>query len=215
MLWRYTVILLTLLAMLGIVATFNTVISRRDVITHAAPVYLIDPHAVVKVVCPMGYGSGVHLGEGRVLTAFHVVDHEPSACFVNGKPANVIYVDPQMDVAMLQADLGSLPAARWSCQGYAIDESYGALGYPMGGNFAAYVVQRRRGHDTPVDLGNVFPFPIFQGRVIPGMSGGPVVRGDGYVVGLINATGTDSSLLRDLRDTTLCTAFRAPDLIAS
>jgi S1-C subfamily serine protease len=150
-------------------------------------------------------GSGVVVSaDGLILTAHHVVDDAATieVTFADGttSQAGIASVDPPNDIAVLQTELPQaviVPAVLGSSGGVQVgDETYSA-GSPLGlaGSFTAGVIS---GLDrtVPLDAGAELEGLIqFDAAVNPGSSGGPLLDGDGHVIGIVTALAnpTDQS----------------------
>lgn len=147
-----------------------------------------DPRAlpVVKIDVTGGHGSGVHIGDGYVVTAAHVVENTKSVTVVSSTGAHsgaeVLWINKTYDIALLRvADVSGFQAAALACRVPQEGETLLAAGNPLSADFInlrGYVAggEREMGswkRVVPVDMG-----------VIPGMSGGPVYDEDGSVVGI-------------------------------
>lgn len=141
--------------------------------------------ATVFVKVAGGHGSGVHLGNGLILTAAHVVEGETEVLirYANSAmaPARVVGVNTEYDFAFVQTDYVG-PAARWSCDPVKIGDSLVAVGSPYDIEFVTTqgtVAGRMQKLDH---WPSVFTASINTG---PGMSGGPVFnRSTGLLVGI-------------------------------
>src|SRR5579862_8433092 len=63
-----------------------------------------------------GFGSGVVIGDGRILTSAHNLrDHEPRLSFAAERrtTGRVLGVDLDYDLAVLEADTNGVPAIEW------------------------------------------------------------------------------------------------------
>jgi S1-C subfamily serine protease len=136
-----------------------------------------------------GHGSGVHLGGGVILTAWHVVNGEPTMTVVDDagrkRPGEVLWTNPDYDVALIRiSDYAGVASAPLSCKPPAIGAHVRAFGNPLSITFVSTyghvvgatrtVAQWRAGVILDISLA-------------PGMSGGPVFNDDGEVVAM--ATG--------------------------
>lgn len=161
-------------------------------LTSATPVvakeaYQYASNAVVRISCNFGAGTGFHIGEGRYVTAYHVVKN----C-LGSYPGAVI--DEKKDFALFHGPV--LPEKiSFTCSGYRVNDMYVAVGYPEGGFYQA------REPAVAVDY-RIEGYQAFIGQFIPGMSGGPVLNKDGKAVGIVNMRWPARSL--NLDDTSLC-----------
>ncbi|MBW3593389.1 MAG: trypsin-like peptidase domain-containing protein [Actinobacteria bacterium] len=149
--------------------------------------------AVVAVGVRGGEGSGVIWdSDGIVVTNNHVVEGagEVEVVFANGDrvPADVRARDPLTDLAVLEVEASSLPAARFSEELPRVGELAVALGNPLGfqNTVTAGIVSGvhraipASGSEAPalVDLIQT------DAAISPGNSGGALVNGDGEVIGI-------------------------------
>jgi len=179
----------------------------------AAPVDLPDDPAVQAAVAAAGAatvritglgcggvqsGSGFVIGDGLVLTNAHVVAgiDRPSVEDRDGRhPATPVLFDPDLDVAVLRTrglaagPLPVLPDAVPRGTGGAV------IGYPGGGAFdagAGAVLRRFEAVGRDIYGRNLTRRDVYQlqAQVRQGNSGGPFVRPDGTVLGVIFAAST-------------------------
>lgn len=166
-------------------------------------------NAMVVVEFVDGSCSGVHVGDGRIITARHCTEKEVEftlygvrfevvlslttavvhSRYASEAEADVIYIDPTHDFAILKLRDGRvLPhKAVLACRHPLIGEAVILGGSPhgLGPLFTAGVVirgERREPPDEPVAFWeSVF---LVDGTSGPGMSGGPVYDSAGYVIGI-------------------------------
>lgn len=135
-------------------------------------------------------GSGVVIGQDRVLTSAHNLHgDEPRVYFADGREASakVKGVDQDADLAVLEVDTASVPAIAFgNGEPLAIGSPVVALADPSGGGRRLTV-----GYVSSIDR----PFRGPRGRelgrliehtapLIPGSSGGPIVDAQGQVRGI-------------------------------
>jgi hypothetical protein len=137
-----------------------------------------------------GNGTGISLGDGKVLTNHHVVQGAAQVWvrFDDGRrePVQVLRTDPRRDLAMLQSSFMDQPAAQiGDSRALRATDSVFAVGYPMADLIGAQSTTVTRGifsglndtlgvrhvqTDTPINSGN---------------SGGPLTDSQGRVIGVV------------------------------
>lgn len=136
--------------------------------------------------------------DGLILTAHHVVrrDDEIRVGLPDGSelPAALVGRDPSTDLALLRVDAAGLAAAQWREEaGLGVGELVLALGRPGHNVQAALgVISALGGAWRAVGGGKVSYYIRPDLVMYPGFSGGPLVDGEGKVVGLAT-----SALTRD------------------
>ena len=141
-------------------------------------------------------GSGVVVGDGRVLTNAHVVAGTSRVVVqgADGDPvvASVVFVDPDTDVAVLDApELSATPLA-FAEEAPVLGDEAVIAGYPNGGGLdtaSARVrsTSRLLGLDIYGQEEVLRTVIAVRGDVQPGNSGGPLLDPAGNVLGLIFA----------------------------
>src|SRR5918999_1309188 len=117
-----------------------------------------------------GHGSGVVIGEGRVLTNAHNLRRDQvTVVFADGRRAtgDVAAADPDLDLAVVEVDTGDAPAVTWE------PGDAPGIGAPV------FAVANPGGRGL---------------RLPRGSSGGPLVDGEGRLLGL-NALRLDGGLI--------------------
>lgn len=144
------------------------------------------------------YGSGFVVAPGLVVTNAHVVAGIRHPQIQDGKGSHrstPIYFDPNFDMAVLKADgLREKPLQLFR-SGAQRGQQGAALGFPGGGPFRAVPAAvlgsiNALGRDIygrSLSRRNVYQL---QAEVHPGNSGGPLVRSDGTVMGVIFSAST-------------------------
>lgn len=150
--------------------------------------------AVVMIVSPGGHGSGVHIGDGFILTAAHVVGGQGMADLrVKAQDGSihtfeVLWINKDYDVALLRVKpvaAARIATAGLSCRDPEVGEMVTAYGSPLDTEFLAlkgYVA------GSPIPWGplkRVVPVDL---SMIWGMSGGPTMDASGRVIGINSAT---------------------------
>ena len=145
--------------------------------------------SVVGIGQRWGVGSGIVLGEGRVLTNAHNIrGSKATVTFADGRTAegNVAGHDFDGDLAVIEADTGQAAALPWATTAPAIGMSVFALANPGGrglrvtfGTVSGIDRSFRgpRGLRITGSLEHTAP-------LLPGSSGGPVVNAAGQLLGV-------------------------------
>ncbi len=133
-------------------------------------------------------GNGTSLGDGRVLTAAHLVDGDLRDLRVDDRAAEVIALDARLDLALLRATDEPTSAPTGGQPTFATD----ALGGPVEivTSVGARATEIRREITLRVDhLGQrtVHERPAVElaGAVERGVSGAPVIGPDGSILGVV------------------------------
>lgn len=164
--------------LLGLAVVAVVVSVPRVDIVRSDPVYV--EKSAVMVGTATGHGSGVHIGNGRVLTAAHVVD-DATGIKVGGDPANVLWSGKQYDVALLQTTVkGAAP--RLACRTAAVGEQAEAVGNPGPLRDMHSFGKISGGEQSRGPWASTI---IVNFAIAPGMSGGPVYDAAGDIIGLV------------------------------
>jgi serine protease Do len=179
----------------------NTVTSFQGIIEGTARE--VGP-AVVGLGRGWGFGSGVVIAQGRVLTSAHNLRRdEVTVVFADDRreQAKVAGRDPDLDLAVLEVDTSDAPAVRWEpADSPAIGTPVVALANPGGRGLRAtpgFVSSEGRSFRGP--RGRRIRGAIEHTAPLPrGSSGGPLVDSGGRLLGL-NALRLDGGLILAVR----------------
>lgn len=147
----------------------------------------------------MGAGAGVVWRPGGlVITNYHVIHRgRPRLSLPDGRElsARVLAQEPEIDLALLQAEALDLPVARIAdARSLRVGDLLLAVGHPWGqrGSVTAGIVsalgraevsRRRRGRIS-MDAPRTIEIIRTDASLAPGNSGGPLVNAEGAVVGI-------------------------------
>lgn len=139
-------------------------------------------------------GSGFLYAGNRLMTNAHVVagiDDPEVVVDDESVAADVVYYNPDIDVAVLSFDSGDLPTLRFDREAGAPD-GVAILGYPQDGPYHVEPArirseQRLRSPNIYGDGAVIREVYSLRGRILPGNSGGPIVSSGGAVVGVVFA----------------------------
>ena len=145
--------------------------------------------SVVGVGQRWGVGSGIVLGEGRVLTNAHNVrGSSVTVTFADGRTAEgtVAGRDIDGDLAVIEVDTGQAPALAWATDAPAIGAPVFGLSNPGGRGlrvtfgFVSGIDRSFRGPRGVRITGSL----EHTAPLLPGSSGGPVLNASGQVLGI-------------------------------
>ncbi len=143
-------------------------------------------------------GSGFVVAPGLVATNAHVVAGvaRPHVLDQNGSHhAMAIWFEPNLDFAVLRVDNLSEPPLTLHTKIADRGTAASALGYPGGGDFSAqpavilddFTATGRNIYNQGAPDRDIYEV---QSHIIPGNSGGPLIIGDGSVIGIVFAQST-------------------------
>jgi serine protease Do len=145
--------------------------------------------SVVGIGQRWGVGSGIVLGEGRVLTNAHNVrGSHVSVTFADGRTAEgtVAGTDIDGDLAVIEVETGQAPALSWATDGPAVGTPVFGLANPGGRGlrvtfgFVSGVDRAFRGPRGVRITGSL----EHTAPLLPGSSGGPVLNAAGQLLGI-------------------------------
>jgi len=145
--------------------------------------------SVVGIGQRWGVGSGIVLGEGRVLTNAHNVrGSHVTVTFADGRTAegNVAGTDVDGDLAVVEVDTGQVPALPWAADAPAVGTPVFGLSNPGGRGlrvtfgFVSGIDRSFRGPRGVRITGSL----EHTAPLLPGSSGGPVLNAAGQLLGI-------------------------------
>jgi S1-C subfamily serine protease len=145
--------------------------------------------SVVGIGQRWGVGSGIVLGEGRVLTNAHNVrGSHVSVTFADGRTAEgtVAGTDIDGDLAVIEVETGQAPALSWAADGPSIGTPVFGLANPGGRGlrvtfgFVSGIDRAFRGPRGVRITGSL----EHTAPLLPGSSGGPVLNAAGQLLGI-------------------------------
>jgi S1-C subfamily serine protease len=139
-------------------------------------------------------GTGFLYAEDRLMTNAHVVagiDDPEVVLDEDTVDADVVYYNPDIDVAVLAFDSGALPTLAFDRTAVA-EDGVAVLGYPQDGPYDVEPArirseQRLRSPNIYGDGAVIREVFSLRGQILPGNSGGPIVSSAGEVVGVVFA----------------------------
>lgn len=132
-----------------------------------------------------GHGSGVHIGDGLILTAAHVASEGATVKLRlddgTSRDATVLWASKASDVALLRTGPDGLASSPLSCAPPVIGQAVTAYGSPLEVEFI-----HTYGHivGPAVKRGPWDAVATVDMEIIPGMSGGSIKNDRGEVVGI-------------------------------
>jgi S1-C subfamily serine protease len=146
-------------------------------------------------------GTGFVIGPGRVLTNAHVVAGSSRASVEVGTrtlDGTVVVYDAERDLAVLDVPDLSAPALAFAQSPARAGDDAIVAGYPLDGPYSLTSARVRaliqlRGPNIYSDSTVTREVYTIRGQVRPGNSGGPLLRKDGAVLGVIFGAAIDES----------------------
>lgn len=134
-------------------------------------------------------GAGVQVSPRIILTASHVVRDETRVRVVDDqgreRPANVIANDAGLDLALVRLlDRTEMAVSPVMCAVPAPGRRVSIIGHPAGKRFT---VLGGRIDSLPMPFGQWRSLVLLSQRALGGMSGGPVIDGNGAVIAMVVA----------------------------
>lgn len=140
------------------------------------------PGSTVKILAGGGHGSGVHIGDGYIISAAHVMGEGMRLKLDNGEEQDVelLWANKAHDIALLRTK-PTMQASSLDCRVANVGESVLAKGNPIALEFVSAwgVVSGREREIGPWKRA----LPL-DAAIVMGMSGGPSFGSDGRVIGI-------------------------------
>lgn len=152
-----------------------------------APEPLAISTVIVRNIDRTGHGSGVHIGNGYILTAAHVVDGQSSMDVIdsrgNTQSGAILWSNKDYDVAMIRVRHGNyIAASSLDCRArLMIGDDISAFGNPLNLEFVRTYGKVASTYGGREPWKSSFIASI---AVAPGMSGGPIFDHRDNVVGI-------------------------------
>ena len=146
-------------------------------------------------------GSGFVSGPDEVTTNAHVVAGSAAVrldTVLGMKDAEVVYYNPQEDIAVLRSPGLGLPPLEWAAQPATTGEDAIVMGFPESGPFEAAPARIRdritvNGPDIYASTRVDREAYTVRGTIRQGNSGGPMVDLEGHVLGVVFGAATDAT----------------------
>jgi len=158
---------------------------EKNVLRAPQPIFVSSP----------GLGSGIFIGDGRILTAAHVVQaaDKIEVEFVDGQtvPAKVIASVPPADVALLKLDwvpYNAVAAKLGNSDNMQVGDEVFVIGAPYGISHSLSVGHVSARRASNVSFGAAVNLELIQtdAAINRGNSGGPVFNMAGEVIGVVS-----------------------------
>jgi len=145
--------------------------------------------SVVRIVLDRGHGSGVHIGDGYILTAAHVVDGEKAVSIKLDsdeiRKVAVLWANKEYDVALLRLEKkDGVAKSELSCRVAMRGEDVRVYGSPLSLNF---IVTHGRIAGLPSKTHSFTSVYPITAPIAPGSSGGPLLDSLDKVIGIATA----------------------------
>ena len=167
----------------------------------AAPVPALPaqvPWDAIKIIdCGKSLGTAFHIGNGRYITAHHVLSEGGGPCTIGGDKLTLAGDDPAHDLTEFHGPVIDAKL-ELNCAGFKPGEQYLAIGYALGQVRTTIPLIFSAFGDDPGG-GNGM---LVGADLIPGMSGGPTLGTDYRVHGI--GLQRWPSRARDISETYLC-----------
>ncbi len=160
------------------------ILSLTILLTSCSTTYQKNKAAVVQIMSDEGMGTGVHIGDGYILTAYHVIGTDMELEIDSEKEkAEVIKIDVERDLALLRSTNHNRKSVTFAYREMGIGDPLTTISWHYG-----YLFLYAKGIKAGNKGWNVIPttYTAFI-QSNPGSSGGPVFNSIGHLSGIIHA----------------------------
>jgi len=147
--------------------------------------------AALYIQTSTGHGSGVHIGNGYIITAQHVIGADKASTILvktdDGRilSPEIMWANQDADVALLHVAGDGIAVRQIECRDPKVGDIITTYGSPLDLTFQAFTGRISGAIAKQSILGYVQPYDI---TFAPGMSGGGVIDANGRLVGIARAT---------------------------
>lgn len=167
--------------------------------------------AVRKVVCDYGTGTAFVVAPNTLATADHVVEAKNCKDAATGQKLFAYHRDGKHDFALVTMDTGDIVPIKYSCRRFRTSGVYYSYGYGRGTFMQNRLVASKAYTDDKFLVRGMYGLSYapgmreFEGIIIGGQSGGPIVDDYGIAHGINNAGNAyGKGWSYELADTELC-----------
>jgi hypothetical protein len=177
---------------------------------------LTDPHmqGVRSVSCiepvtkNLWWGTMFHIGTKTYMSAFHVANGSVCWDSKTQAPLSILFADSTQDYVVFKTE-NDLDNVKFTlaCKPATIGARYTAIGWPDPTKPAAVQLTATAKYSPTtyrVEGDKAIHLRVFNGAIIPGMSGGLVIDKNWVVYAINNASDSKTSFEREIKDTLFC-----------
>lgn len=203
------VVLMVVLALQGVkpvdAADWSQVVARLQASTVAIACSLHNQNTCT--------AFSINEDQGLYMTAAHcvpasyaeVVEGQPlDEPRIDGQPVTVVFLSQSLDLAIVKATV-KRPALYPRAESLVVGNEVGSYGYGYGGPTPIFRAGNVSGYFT--DPNTAAEWLMFDNAVVGGMSGGPIVDWDGFVVGVNSKSDGMSGISLSIRQILAATQF--------
>lgn len=172
--------------------------------------FTVDFSLVHQLHCGNSTGTGVMVGPNTMITAYHVTVEGNGRCLnQNFRPVTTYSEDPDKDFVIARVEgPGTDRSLPYSCDGFKPGRTYFTIGYADGTNLQLNKLKATHEftpRDHMIQGSPAGHLRMLRGNLHVGMSGGPIIDQNGFIVGMNQAKGDGGyAFSREIKDTVLC-----------